>query len=175
MRGQWGGRGGLGGAELGHAYQSPAAYTTGASQTLYQMTGRTPGLSSGGSRASQKRRQERLAKEALERNAQKMVAEAERRAIFSAISQNAANEGSRRGTKRMTANRKNKFKKHFVYGMPIPGFEGNEYKHLSHNEMKNKIKNEALSEYVSMFGNNEGFNEIDLNNNNNNNNNNIYG
>ena len=50
MRGQWGGRGGLGGAEVGHAF------TTGASQTLYQMTGRTPGLSSGGSRASQRRR-----------------------------------------------------------------------------------------------------------------------
>jgi hypothetical protein len=42
MRGQWGGRGGLGGADVGHAF------TTGASQTLYQMTGRTPGLSSGG-------------------------------------------------------------------------------------------------------------------------------
>jgi hypothetical protein len=37
MRGQWGGRGGLGGAEVGHAY------TTGASQTLYQLTGRTLG------------------------------------------------------------------------------------------------------------------------------------
>jgi hypothetical protein len=45
-----GGRGGMGGSELGHAYQSPAAYTTGASQALYQMTGRTPGLSSGGKR-----------------------------------------------------------------------------------------------------------------------------
>jgi len=44
MRGQWGGRGGLGGADVGHAF------TTGASQTLYQMTGRTPGLSSGGGR-----------------------------------------------------------------------------------------------------------------------------
>ncbi len=33
-----GGRG-LGGSELGHAY------TTGASQTLYQLSGRTPGLS----------------------------------------------------------------------------------------------------------------------------------
>lgn len=44
MRGQWGGRGGLGGADVGHAF------TTGASQTLYQMTGRTPGLSSGGAR-----------------------------------------------------------------------------------------------------------------------------
>ena len=41
QRGQWGGRGGLGGAEVGHAF------TTGASQTLYQSTG-TPGLSSGG-------------------------------------------------------------------------------------------------------------------------------
>jgi hypothetical protein len=35
-----GGRGGMGGAELGHAY------TTGASQELYQLTGKTPGLSS---------------------------------------------------------------------------------------------------------------------------------
>ena len=43
MRGQFGGRGGMGGADLGHAF------TTGASQELYQMTGRTPGLSSGGS------------------------------------------------------------------------------------------------------------------------------
>ena len=34
-----GGRGGMGGAELGHAY------TTGASQELYQLTGKTPGLS----------------------------------------------------------------------------------------------------------------------------------
>jgi hypothetical protein len=46
MRSQMGGRGGLGGAELGHAY------TTGASQELYQMTGRTPGLSSGGGKGS---------------------------------------------------------------------------------------------------------------------------
>jgi len=43
LRGQFGGRGGMGGADLGHAF------TTGASQELYQMTGRTPGLSSGGS------------------------------------------------------------------------------------------------------------------------------
>lgn len=43
MRGQWGGRGGLGGADVGHAF------TTGASQTLYQSIG-TPGLSSGGAR-----------------------------------------------------------------------------------------------------------------------------
>jgi hypothetical protein len=42
---QFGGRGGMGGAEVGHAY------TTGASQALYQMTGRTPGLSSGGSKS----------------------------------------------------------------------------------------------------------------------------
>ncbi len=35
-----GGRGGLGGAEVSRAY------TTGASQTLYQLTGKTPGLSS---------------------------------------------------------------------------------------------------------------------------------
>jgi hypothetical protein len=43
VRGQFGGRGGMGGAELGHAF------TTGASQTLYQSIG-TPGLSSGGRR-----------------------------------------------------------------------------------------------------------------------------
>ena len=42
LHGQFGGRGGMGGADLGHAF------TTGASQELYQMTGRTPGLSSGG-------------------------------------------------------------------------------------------------------------------------------
>jgi hypothetical protein len=46
MRPQFGGRGGLGGADLGHAY------TTGASQELYQMTGRTPGLSSGGGKGN---------------------------------------------------------------------------------------------------------------------------
>lgn len=132
MRGQFGGRG----AELGHAY-SPS-YTTGATQELYQMKGIT-----GGSKASKKRRQERLA---------------------SAI------EGSRRLTKKMIANRHNNFKKAFITGMPIHGYEGNQ-NYLSRNEMKNKIKEEALSEYVRMFGNNEGFNElnIELNNNNNNN------
>lgn len=46
MPSQFGGRGGLGGAELGHAY------TTGASQELYQMSGRTPGLSSGGGKGN---------------------------------------------------------------------------------------------------------------------------
>lgn len=51
MRGQLGGRGGMGGSELGHAY------TTGASQELYQMTGRTPGLSSGGARKTLANRQ----------------------------------------------------------------------------------------------------------------------
>ena len=50
-----GGRGGMGGAELGHAFQSQA-YTTGASQTLYQLTGRTPGLSSGGKRRITRRK-----------------------------------------------------------------------------------------------------------------------
>ena len=49
LRGQFGGRGGMGGADLGHAF------TTGASQELYQMTGRTPGLSSGGSGKGNKR------------------------------------------------------------------------------------------------------------------------
>jgi len=48
MRSQAGGRGGMGGAELGHAY------TTGASQALYQMTGQTPGLSSGGGKKNKK-------------------------------------------------------------------------------------------------------------------------
>ena len=67
MRGQFGGRGGMGGADLGHAF------TTGASQELYQMTGRTPGLSSGGgSSGVKKRREARLAQEAAKR----MLAEA---------------------------------------------------------------------------------------------------
>lgn len=92
MRGQWGGRGGLGGSELGHAY------TTGASQTLYQMTGRTPGLSSGGARKTLANRQagkaaklaaraKRMANEAkilnnraekLEENAEKLEEKAEK-------------------------------------------------------------------------------------------------
>ena len=71
MRGQFGGRGGMGGADLGHAF------TTGASQELYQMTGRTPGLSSGGgSSGVKKRREARLADEAANRNARRMLAEA---------------------------------------------------------------------------------------------------
>ena len=45
-----GGRGGMGGADLGHAF------TTGASQELYQMTGKTPGLSSGGKRKTRRTR-----------------------------------------------------------------------------------------------------------------------
>jgi hypothetical protein len=156
-----GGRGGMGGSELGHAY------TTGASQTLYQMTGRTPGLSSGGSKSSKKRRQAELAAAAAIRNADR---ETKRRANLRSISRNAANEGK----KRMTKKRHNNFKKNFVMGMPLIGYEGNEYKHLSRNEMKNKIREEALSKYVNMFGNNEDFNELnlELNNNNNNNNNN---
>ena len=55
QRGQFGGRGGLGGSELGHAY------TTGASQTLYQLTGQTPGLSSGGAKGSKARTRTRNA------------------------------------------------------------------------------------------------------------------
>jgi hypothetical protein len=63
----------MGGADLGHAF------TTGASQELYQMTGRTPGLSSGGgSSGVKKRREARLAQEAINRNAQRMLAEAKR-------------------------------------------------------------------------------------------------
>lgn len=173
MRGQWGGRplemglapakmaggrGGLGGAEVGHAY------TTGASQTLYQMTGRTPGLSSGGSRASQRRRKEQLAAASVVRNAER---EAQRRAMLAALAGNAAAEGRRRSTKK----RHNNFKKAFVMGMPITGYEGNEFGHLSRNEMKNKIREQALSEYVRMFGNNENFNELNLEINENNENN----
>jgi hypothetical protein len=61
----------MSGADLGHAF------TTGASQELYQITGRTPGLSSGGgSSGVKKRREARLAQEAANRNAQRMVAEA---------------------------------------------------------------------------------------------------
>jgi hypothetical protein len=48
-----GGRGGMGGADLGHAF------TTGASQELYQMTGKTPGLSSGGKRSARRSRKTR--------------------------------------------------------------------------------------------------------------------
>jgi hypothetical protein len=57
----------MSGADLGHAF------TTGASQELYQITGRTPGLSSGGgSSGVKKRREARLAQEASKR----MLAEA---------------------------------------------------------------------------------------------------
>ena len=62
---QFGGRGGMGGAELGHAF------TTGASQTLYQMTGQTPGLSSGGGKGSKTRARTRnaeLARRAMKRS-----------------------------------------------------------------------------------------------------------
>ena len=58
MRGQFGGRGGMGGADLGHAF------TTGASQELYQMTGRTPGLSSGGGKGNRNLATRRAAKAA---------------------------------------------------------------------------------------------------------------
>jgi coenzyme F420-reducing hydrogenase alpha subunit len=164
MRGQWGGRGGLGGAEVGHAY------TTGASQALYQMTGRTPGLSSGGgSKATKKRRNaaklaaqaERLAKEAntLKNKAEEMENRAEEMENKAEEMENKAEE--------MINKRHNNFKQSFVLGMPINGYEGNSYKHLSRNEMKNKIRQEALSEYVSRFGNNRGFNELNLELNNN--------
>lgn len=58
MRGQFGGRGGMGGADLGHAF------TTGASQELYQITGRTPGLSSGGGKGNKNLATRRAAKAA---------------------------------------------------------------------------------------------------------------
>ena len=58
MRGQFGGRGGMGGADLGHAF------TTGASQELYQMTGNTPGLSSGGGKGAKNLAKRQAAKTA---------------------------------------------------------------------------------------------------------------
>ena len=67
-RPQFGGRGGLGGAEVGHAF------TTGASQTLYQMTGQTPGLSSGGAKGSKARARTRAA--TLARRAENRAAQA---------------------------------------------------------------------------------------------------
>ncbi len=120
MRGQFGGRGGMGGAELGHAY------TTGASQALYQMTGQTPGLSSGGGSAATKKR----------RNAAR----------------------TQRAHNAEIASRMARFKREFVTGNVIPGHEGNEYKHHNMNSRHNKLRNEYLSEWVRMFGNNEGFN-----------------
>jgi hypothetical protein len=72
QRGQWGGRGGLGGADVGHAF------TTGASQTLYQMTGQTPGLSSGGAKGSKARARTRNAM--LARRAEQRAANLTRQA-----------------------------------------------------------------------------------------------
>jgi hypothetical protein len=130
---QFGGRGGMGGAELGHAY------TSGASQELYQMTNRTPGISSGGgSKATKKRREQSLA-----------VANAARKAQL------------------QTKKRHNEFKKNYM-GMPLVGYEGNQYSHLSRNEIKNKVKEEALSNYVRMTGNNNNFDKFNLKLNNNN-------
>ena len=60
-----GGRGGMGGAELGHAY------TTSASQELYQMTGKTPGLSSGGARGAKSTMRRRETRR-VERNIKKL-------------------------------------------------------------------------------------------------------
>jgi predicted RNase H-like nuclease (RuvC/YqgF family) len=155
MRGQWGGRGGLGGAEVGHAY------TTGASQALYQMTGRTPGLSSGGGK-------KRTLVNRQAGKAAKLAAQAERLAKEANALKNKAEEMENRAeemenkAEEMINKRHNNFKQSFVLGMPINGYEGNSYKHLSRNEMKNKIRQEALSEYVSRFGNNRGFNELNL-------------
>ena len=66
-----GGRGGLSGAELG----GRNTLTTGASQTLYQMTGRTPGLSSGGGKGSRATRR-RIEMLRAQRVAQKKRAQA---------------------------------------------------------------------------------------------------
>jgi hypothetical protein len=63
--------------------------------------------------------------------------------------------------------RQHNFKQKFME-MPLIGYEGNNYKHLSREEIKNKIKEEALSNYIHKYNNNEGFNEINLELNNNN-------
>lgn len=71
-RSQFGGRGGMGGAELGHAF------TTGASQTLYQSTG-TPGLSSGGGKGDKNLAQRQARKAAkLAAQARRLEHQAER-------------------------------------------------------------------------------------------------
>jgi hypothetical protein len=116
----YGGRGGIGGAELGHDN------TTGASQSLYQMNGQTPGLSNGGGSKATKKRQN------------------------TARAQRAHNAE--------IASRMARFKREFVTGNVIPGYEGNEYKHLNRNSRHNKLRNEYLSDWVRMFGNQEGFN-----------------
>lgn len=71
LSGGRGGAGGLGGASVGHGdggfgagradigSVDNKAFTTGASQVLYQLTGRTPGLSSGGKRNTHNRRTRR--------------------------------------------------------------------------------------------------------------------
>lgn len=67
-----GGRGGMGGADLGHAF------TTGASQTLYQSTG-TPGLSSGGGKGDKNLAQRQARKAAkLAAQARRLEQQAER-------------------------------------------------------------------------------------------------
>jgi len=67
-----GGRGGMGGADLGHAF------TTGASQTLYQMNGRTPGLSSGGGKGKKNLTSRQSGKAAkLKAHAHKLLHKAE--------------------------------------------------------------------------------------------------
>ena len=91
QRGQFGGRGGLGGSELGHAY------TTGASQTLYQLTGQTPGLSSGGAKGSKARARTRaatLAKRA-ENRAHRAAETANRAENMAEEAQNLAEEAAR--------------------------------------------------------------------------------
>lgn len=73
-----GGRGGMGGIS-GSTYGRP--FTSGASQELYQLTGRTPGLSSGGGggKKQKMRKAAKLAAEAarLEAKAEMMEAKAE--------------------------------------------------------------------------------------------------
>ena len=82
MRGQFGGRGGMGGADLGHAF------TTGASQELYQMTGRTPGLSSGGGKGAKNLTERQAAKAA------KLAAQAARLSREAEILNNGSNMGN---------------------------------------------------------------------------------
>jgi hypothetical protein len=128
---QTGGRGGMGGAELGHAY------TTGASQTLYQLTGKTPGLSSGGAIHNKK-----MKIGGVSRSEQKRRATAR----------------AKRAHNAEIASRLERFEREHVTGNTIPGYEGNEYKHHNKNSRHNKLHNEYLSEWVKMFKNTEGFN-----------------
>jgi hypothetical protein len=84
-----GGRGGMGGADLGHAF------TTGASQTLYQSTG-TPGLSSGGGKGDKNLAQRQARKAAkLAAQARRLEHQAERAEAVAERAEEAAASASR--------------------------------------------------------------------------------